>query len=203
MTKIYITRHGETEWNKEKRMQGWLDSSLTALGRKQAQWLGERLKNVEFHAIYSSSLGRAYETANIVRMERNLQILKNDAFKEINMGSWEGKSQEEIKAVDEEQLDNFWHAPHLYVPSSGENFQEIIDRTRKGIEDVISRHEGENILIVTHGVALKAIMLHFENRTLDRFWEPPFMHQTSLSLIEIDGNNHKVLLHADTSHYKE
>lgn len=203
MTTLYITRHGETEWNIQRRMQGWQDSPLTELGKSQAAWLGERLKEIDIDVIYSSPLERAYNTANIIRGEREIEIVKNDAFKEIKLGSWEGLSHEQIEAIDEEQLYNFWHAPALYKSSTGEIFEDVINRTHIAVEEILNKYKGKNVLIVTHAVAAKAMMYYFESRTLDQFWDPPFMHQTSLSVIEVDEDKHKVILHADTSHYKK
>jgi phosphoserine phosphatase len=202
VTTLYITRHGETEWNIQKRMQGWMDSPLTELGKNQAEWLGQRLAEVNINIVYSSPLGRAFTTAEIICNGRNINIIKDDAFREINLGPWEGLRGDEIETFDKEQLDNFWYAPGAYVPSIGETFQNVIDRTYKGVKEILSKHEGETILIVTHAVAAKAIMSYFENRTIEQFWDPPFMHQTSLSEIQIDEDTHKILMHADIGHYK-
>jgi phosphoserine phosphatase len=202
MTTLYITRHGETEWNIQKRMQGWLDSPLTELGKRQAEWLGERLQRVNIDIVYSSPLGRAYTTSEIICKDRKIDIIKNEDFREIDLGAWEGLRQEEIEVFDEEQLKNFWHAPGIYMPSKGESFHDVISRTHKAVQQILTNHKGQTILIVTHAAAAKAIMYHYENRTLEQFWEPPFMHQTSLSQIEVDEDKHKVVLHADITHYK-
>ncbi len=82
MTKLYITRHGETLWNTEGRMQGWNDSPLTDLGIKQAEWLRERIKDLKIDVIYSSPSGRAYNTAEIIKGNRELQVIKHDGYRE-------------------------------------------------------------------------------------------------------------------------
>ncbi|WP_055665099.1 histidine phosphatase family protein [Desnuesiella massiliensis] len=202
MTTLYITRHGETEWNTEGRMQGWNNSPLTYLGKMQAEWLRDRLKDVDFHAIYSSTLERAYQTAEIVKGQRNIEVIKKEGFKEISLGNWEGLTSQEIEAINKEQNYNFWKAPHLYIPDGGEHFHELIARTHKGIKEILENHKDENVLVVTHGVTLKAIMLYFEDKPLERLWDPPFAHQTSLTVIEADKDKYNVLMHGDTAHYR-
>jgi probable phosphoglycerate mutase len=86
MITLYITRHGETEWNKEKRMQGWLDSNLTESGIKNAVSLGERLKETEFTAIYSSPSGRTKATTSLIRGERDIPVIYDENLKEIKLG---------------------------------------------------------------------------------------------------------------------
>lgn len=76
MVTLYITRHGETEWNCEERMQGWLDSNLTEKGENNARLLGQRLENTNFAAIFSSPSGRTKATANLIRGDRNSYILR-------------------------------------------------------------------------------------------------------------------------------
>lgn len=203
MTTLYITRHGETEWNTEGRMQGWNNSPLTYLGEMQAEWLRDRLKDVEFHAIYSSTLERAYRTADIVKGHRNIEVIKKDDFKEISLGNWEGLTSKEIEAINKEQNYNFWRAPHLYIPDGGEHFHELIARTHSSIKEILENHKDENVLIVTHGVSLKAIMLYFEDKPLERLWDPPFAYQTSLTVIEADKGKYNVVMHGDTSHYQK
>lgn len=202
MTTLYITRHGETEWNTEGRMQGWNNSPLTYLGKMQAEWLRDRLKDVDFHAIYSSTLERAYQTAEIVKGQRNIGVIKKEGFKEISLGNWEGLTSQEIEAINKEQNYNFWKAPHLYIPDGGEHFHELIARTHNSIKEILENHKDENVLIVTHGVTLKTIMLYFEDKPLERLWDPPFAHQTSLTVIEVDKDKYNVIMHGDTSHYR-
>jgi len=113
MAKIYITRHGETEWNIEGRLQGRKDSRLTALGEKQAEWFEKRLNKVQIDIIISSSSGRALRTAEIIRGKRNIDIVPNDNLREIYLGQWEGLFHAEIKEDWPEEQRNFWKYPHL------------------------------------------------------------------------------------------
>ena len=203
MTTLYITRHGETEWNTKGRMQGWNDSPLTSLGISQAQWLYHRLKDIDFDAIYSSPAGRAYKTAEILKGKRNIEIIAHGALREINLSQWEGLDQKDIKEKDEEQFHNFWKAPHLYKPLSGEDFLELQHRVTEGIREIVKKHKNETLLIVTHTMTLKALIAGIENKPISTIWDPPFIKQTSLTIIEMDEDKINIKMHADDSHHKE
>src|SRR3712207_163192 len=97
MTTIYLTRHGQTEWNLNKRLQGWKNSPLTKLGISQAKALGERLKDTQIDVIYSSPIERAYKTAEIIKGNKDIEIIKHDGLKEFNYGDWEGLTIDEIE----------------------------------------------------------------------------------------------------------
>lgn len=203
MTKLYLTRHGETEWNDKGVMQGWQNSPLTELGEKQALWLGERIKDLEIDVIYSSPLGRAYNTAEIIRGDMDIEINTNDGLKEMNLHAWEGLGQEEIKVVDEENYYNFWNMPSKYIKSEkGENFQEIVDRSFKTINEILEKEKGKKILIVTHAITLRAYLCALEKRDIDTIWDPPFIKQTSLTEINFKEDGYEIPLRACIKHYK-
>lgn len=203
MTRLYITRHGETLWNTEGRMQGWNDSPLTDLGIKQAEWLRDRIHDIKIDAIYSSPSNRAFKTAEVVRGSREIEIVKHEGLREIGLGVWEGLNQEEIKALNEEQHYNFWNAPHLYVPiAKGETFEDLTNRVAPILKDIVSRHPNENVLIVTHTMTLKAMMNSLHNKPISTIWEPPFIKQTSLTVIDFEDDKFNVVLHGDASHHE-
>lgn len=202
MTKLYITRHGETEWNLNNKMQGWKESKLTAKGKKQAEWLGDRLEDIDFEAIYSSPLGRALNTAEIITDNRETEIIIDQNLKEMNFGDWEGKTSSEIKSKDFDQYKKFWEKPHLFNGETGEKFDDVRNRVIPVIDKIISNHTN-NILIVTHTVIIKTIMAYFEQRAPSELWDPPFIHQTCLNVIEVTDDQIDIILHGDTSHYQE
>lgn len=101
-----------------------------------------------------------------------------------------------------EEYTNFWKHPHLYKPAGGETFLEVLDRSGREIEKVISEYRGKNILIVTHAVVLKAITAYFENKKLNDFWNGAYMHPTCLNIIEIKNDSRNFTLQGDISHYK-
>ena len=111
--KIYITRHGATQWNKEGRMQGWQDSNLTEIGVDNAKKLGESLQHIDFDYIYCSPLGRAFDTAKYIRGNKKTEIIKIEDLKEMGFGIWEGMDHEKVKELYPSQQFNFWNKPHL------------------------------------------------------------------------------------------
>jgi probable phosphoglycerate mutase len=200
---LYITRHGETKWNKEKRLQGWKDSELTEKGVKNAISLGERLRDVSFHAVYSSSSGRAVKTAKLICSDRNIPIHYDDDLKEINLGDWEGKISEEIEENSKKEFFHFWNSPHLYnhEPHKGESFQDLKRRVEKASKKMIAAHTDGNILVVTHGVALRAMLSIFMNIPTEKWWDGPVIEGTSLTLVQFDGEGFHLKMLGDTSHF--
>jgi len=198
--RIYITRHGETQWNRECKMQGWKDSDLTQKGIDNAIKLGESLKDIDFNHIYCSPLGRAVDTARYIRGDRNTKITKIESLKEMGFGVWEGMKNEKIKEMYKEQQDNFWNNPQLYKSVNGESFDNIIDRVRKAFNEIIKTTTGENILIITHTVVIKAIYLIIKKYSLEDFWKPPFLYDTCLTILEVSDKKIDIILEADISH---
>lgn len=200
--RLYLTRHGQTEWNLERRMQGWLDSPLTQYGKENAALLGTRLKDVDLDVIYTSPSGRARETAEIIRDNRALEIVEDGELREMGFGCWEGQKHDDIRLNYLEAHDTCWERPHLYRPVDGEDYPSVQERALRAVKRITSNPAYKNVLIVTHAITLKTILAYFENRPFERLWEPPYMHDTNLSLIEIEAEKHTILLHGDTSHLK-
>jgi broad specificity phosphatase PhoE len=205
MLNIYLTRHGETQWNTEKRLQGSRDSDLTEKGIRNAIALGERLKNIDFNAIYSSPLERAYQTARHIKSDKEVPIHTLDNLKEIHFGDWEGKTQEEIENIDDykEEFINFWEKPHIYNhnPHNGECLTAFKQRVEQALSKISSDNQDGNILIVAHGVVIKAILSLTMNISTERMWDPPFIHGTSLTTFTWDGEDFKFKMIGDTSHF--
>ncbi|MGC9358596.1 MAG: histidine phosphatase family protein, partial [Anaerolineae bacterium] len=186
MTTLFLTRHGETVWNAERRLQGWQDSPLSEKGVRQAEALAERLTGIDFEAIYTSPTGRAHRTAEIVRGERPLTIIPCDDLREINLGTWEGRKWDVVMEEEPERLLTFWKKPHLYEPDGGESFVEVRDRVLPTLRDIVDAHQG-NVLVVTHAVVLKLVLAEYEGRPLADIWEEPRIEPTSLSVVNLEN----------------
>ncbi|WP_144506545.1 phosphoserine phosphatase 1 [Bacillus mycoides] len=179
-TTVYVTRHGETEWNVAKRMQGRKNSALTENGMLQAKQLGDRMKDLAIDAIYSSPSERTLHTAKLIKGERDIPIIADEHFYEINMGIWEGQTIDEIEMQYPEEVHLFWNEPHLFQSTSGENFTAVHKRVIEGIQFLLEKHKGENILIVSHAAAAKLLVGHFAGVEIEHVWGEPFMHSASL-----------------------
>lgn len=182
---------------------GQQDSPLTPLGVQQALWLRDALKEKQFAAIYASSSQRTLSTAEILRDTRQLPILADDRLREIHLGSWEGLLIKEIEQKFPEEFSVYRHAPELYrANNGGETFLQLQERIMPCINTLIAQHEGQEILIVTHGIALKIILLTFEQRSPSCVRQPPTILWTSLSKVVVEKGVATIELYADTSHYK-
>jgi probable phosphoglycerate mutase len=201
---LYITRHGETQWNSENRLQGWKDSELTDNGKRNAVALGERLHQIDFTAIYSSPLERAINTAKLIRSDRIIPIQLEESLKEINFGDWEGKVKEEIELHSKQEFFDFWNAPHLYnhEPHNGESLADLKRRVEQVINNIIADNKDGNVLIVTHGVTIRAILSYLMKIPTEKWWDGPFIEGTSLTLAQFDGETFQVKMIGDTSHFK-
>lgn len=202
MTKLYITRHGETEWNTKGVMQGWGNSPLTELGKDQGRWLRDRMKDLHIDVIYSSPSGRAYETAEIVKGDRDIELLADDGLREINMGQWEGLCQDQIKELCEENHFNFWNLPSKYMPIGGEDYYEVRERSYNTITKILEKEKGKTILIVTHTITLKGFLNKLQNQEIDLIVKPPFIKQTSLTEIDFNEDKYEILNLACMGHHE-
>lgn len=202
-TTLYLTRHGQTEWNAEGRLQGHMDSPLTLLGKQQAKWLRAKLADTPFEAIYSSTSGRALQTAEFIRGGRKTDIVASDRLKEINLGLWEGRKYVHLEREDPDRHYAFWNEPQRYEPTDqGESFAQLWDRVIPEVLDIISRHRGGNVLIVTHAITLKVIMAYFRGDPMEKLWSAPFIQPTALCEVSITGDRYTVEKYGDTTHYQ-
>lgn len=198
---IYLVRHAQTEWDEDRRMQGWRDSALTLWGREDSKYLANELRNVEFSQIYSSPLGRALETAKYFKMGRKLEVIEFPAFKEMHLGAWEGLIDREVMEKYPEDYFNFMNRPNLFKAQGGEDFEELRKRVKKGLQELISISEGERIIVVTHPFVIRTILSIVHDYPVDDFWNIPFLKSTSLSVLRVgDDGKMEVIVENDISH---
>ncbi|MFC4736008.1 histidine phosphatase family protein [Bacillus daqingensis] len=197
--KLYIVRHGQTEWNVEKRMQGWGDSPLTQTGIRDAGLLRERIKEVPFDEAWASPLKRAEQTADILVPDQQIHV--HEGLKEMRLGSMEGKRQEDLHPSEKKTWQTFWEDPERFQPNGGETYGEVEKRVNGFLED-ISRTSSGNVLLVTHTVVIKLLINRFEDRPLRRIWEPPYVHETCLTIVDWDGTNGKIEVSCSIDHTK-
>ena len=200
--KIYLTRHGETEWNVEKRLQGWGDSPLTKSGIERAHLFKELVKDVDFDRIYTSDQKRAVETSKIIKDKRNVEILELKELRELGFGDWEGLTLTEIKEKDADIFDMYVNTPLLYKPRSGETISDLFNRVKEALKEIESS-EDKNILIVSHGVTIRAIIAILKNYGIDEYKEIPVYPGASLSIFEKDEEKWVSLVEGDTSHFND
>lgn len=172
--KIYLVRHGETEWNKEYRLQGQADTKLNDYGRELARITSEALKEIPFDIIFHSPLNRAEETARILKRDWEIPIIADERLKEMNFGESEGCHIPTIQKTPTDPLYNFLNNPGEYVPpKSGETFEELYKRSLDFMTGEILPLEGkyENVLIVAHGALNRSILNPIAGIPVSDFWE--------------------------------
>jgi probable phosphoglycerate mutase len=202
ITKLYLTRHGETEWNVVHRMQGFKDSPLTELGRKQAEWLSTALLAESLDIIYASPSPRALQTATIIRGERDLSIETSEALMEMGFGIWEGRIHSEVSTRYPEQWDSFWNHPDEFSLEEAETYSQVQTRAVDKLQEILDKHAGQSVLIVTHTIIVKLLMAYFEGKGLEQFWSSTEILPTSLSRIDIVDHVPQIRLYGDVTHYQ-
>lgn len=155
MTTILLARHGESDWNRTKRWQGFADRPLTDLGRRQAMELAARLEETELDAVYSSDLQRARETAEIVARNKSLNVQTVRDLREVDVGSWSGLTRAEAEARYPEAYARWLQGEEGW--SDGETYDQLGERVVRAIQRIAREHDGQRVLIVAHGGTIRAI----------------------------------------------
>ena len=159
-TEIILIRHGETEWNSQKRMQGHSNSDLSSVGEAQIQALGQWMKNVPFDLIYSSDSLRAKQTAESITQFSGHELQFDQRLREKNLGVFEGLTSEEARERHPEVFHLFKTAGSKYVIDEGESTQQLQDRALEIVNEIRIKHPEERVLLVTHGGFIRVVMKH-------------------------------------------
>ncbi|TGE32381.1 histidine phosphatase family protein [Desulfosporosinus sp. Sb-LF] len=201
MTRIILTRHGQTLWNTEGRVQGTLDSPLTEKGILQARSLAFRLRDEGIEHIYSSDSLRAVGTAEEIRRELGLERLSTDsALREFGFGEWEGRIWQELR-VEYPEIFKIWDSePHLVTTPGGENMEIVQKRAWKFLQHIIKAHQGQTVCLVTHGLTLKLLVTKALGFEVHEWAKTPWQHNTALNILEVEGQQWVPKLIGDCQH---
>jgi probable phosphoglycerate mutase len=156
-TRVILVRHGETLWNLEDRYQGQLDSPLTETGIVQSKALASRLAREQFTALYTSDLGRALRTAEIIAKQTGHGVATDARLRERHLGIFQGLSQEELQQKFAQEYALFKTSGPEYVVPDGESTDQACGRMLTCLHDLASRHAGDSIVVVAHGGVLTAL----------------------------------------------
>lgn len=192
---LYIIRHGETEWNKVKRMQGQTDIPLAEEGIRLAKITGENMRRLPMDFIISSPLTRARQTAELVRGERDIPILLDRRIIEISFGDWEGEQILESQKLHPDFREQFYHDPmHCMRPPNGETFPDVCKRTADFYQSLRKTPEYENakILISTHGAAGRCLLANFYDDKED-IWRGGVPANCSVCILEVKDGKETIL----------
>ncbi len=149
-TNFWLIRHGETDWNRNKRYQGSADQPLNDVGRKQAATLLPRLAKMEFQAIYASDLSRVQETAQIALGSID-DVVFDARLRELSFGIFEGLTHVQIKEQHAQKYAEWDRKLFTNAPHGGENICQIKERVESFFGEIRTRHEGQTVLLFGHG----------------------------------------------------
>lgn len=191
--RLYLVRHGETDWNRERRVQGHSDIPLNEYGRNLARQTAQGLKDTVFDLAYTSPLIRAKETAQIILQGRDVPLLEDDGIKELGFGSYEGMCcSGEHKAPESDAFNKFFTDTARFVPGEGgESVAALLERSGAFLEKLYRdpKLQDKQILISTHGAAMTALLNCIRGRReVADFWNQGVPANCAITVVEVtDG----------------
>lgn len=209
MTKVYLIRHGKTEWNLQSRYQGANgDSPLLKQSYREIELLADSLQGVAFAHAYTSPLKRAQFTswALLNHLNQEIPLTIDSRLKEFNLGKMEGMFFADVAAQWPEVMDNFRHHPDKYDENlvGGESFAEVIARFKAAITEYCRQYPDANILIISHGAALNAAINALIGTPLAHLKDRGGLSNTSTTIISTNDGEHFALEKwNDTSYLKK
>ncbi|MDG6882227.1 Alpha-ribazole phosphatase [Phocoenobacter uteri] len=198
--KIYLIRHGKTQWNLERRIQGSTDIELAQEGIDDAKKVGQVLAHIPFKACYSSMLTRTHQTAQHIIGERKIPHFHHKGLNEFGFGLWEGVKSDDLQENQEYQLLRSQPKFYTATESQGEQMIDFKERVMRAFNDIVELHQAEqevNILIVAHGMTLTLLTAiikglpwyEFRNTELHQF-----VDNTSVNIIEVTGKKAELVV---------
>ena len=156
MTTFFLVRHGETEWNVERRIQGWADSPLTSLGLAQAEDHGQLLGKFGIDRIIASPLGRAIQTVAPIVRETNVPAEHDVRLREVCMGDWSGRTSQELQSLYLDQWQARQDDPEGYCPPNGESRLDVKRRVAPLVAELNASHQ--EVVLVSHGITIRMLL---------------------------------------------
>jgi len=201
MTKVYLVRHGQTDWNKKLTFRGRIDVPLNEAGHREAKAISDALKDKNIGAIYTSPLRRSIETAQPIAKFFHLEIVPVQGLIDISYGNWEGLTFSEVKKQYSDQYEKWEKKPDLIRFPHGETLDEAKERSFRAFKDIIKENPGKSILIIPHRVINKVLLCALLGLSNSHFWE--IKQDTGcINLIEYLNNRFILSLVNDTCHLK-
>lgn len=195
---LHLIRHGQTNWNEERRAQGQSESKLTKKGKEQALALKEKISHITFDQIFCSSSLRTRQTAELIFPNQALNIEYLDSLKEIFLGSWEGRLYKDIEVANPQSHNHFWEEPHLFDLRGAETFYQLQERAVSTVQKIAKNSTSKKVVIVSHGALIKSLLCDAERKPIKELWSPPRMHNCAHSIIVYKKETpQKILQYAD------
>ncbi|MDE6517052.1 MAG: histidine phosphatase family protein [Acetatifactor sp.] len=187
--KIYLIRHGETDWNLEQRLQGATDIPLNENGLELARETAQGLRDVAFDVIYTSPLKRARQTAEIIRGERDIPLIDEPRIREIGFGIYEGYCcSPKNFTIPDPAFMNFFMDPGNYIPPQGaESIEQLCQRTTDFLHEVAYSPDnaGKTILFSSHGAAVKGLLSSLTVTDMKNFWNGGVHKNCGVTILDV------------------
>lgn len=196
--RIYLVRHGETDWNKARKVQGSADIPLNAYGIHLAEETAEGLREVVFDVAYTSPLVRAKKTAEVILNGRDIPLFEADAIREMGFGSYEGMccggEHKDPKSVE---FNKFFTDTANFVPAEGgESVQEVLRRTGQFLEELYQNPElkEKTILLSAHGASMTGLLNCMKgNLEIANFWIEGVPPNCGVTIVDVENGVPKII----------
>lgn len=198
--RLYLIRHGQTDWNVAGKIQGCHDIPLNEAGRQQAEHLAEGMKNRPVTRIYSSPQKRALETAQAIAESQGAEVTVLTGLREVEFGAWEGMTWKEIEEKDPERYAMWVKTPAEVTPPGGESRADVYRRVGEAVDTIIKEGKGD-VAVVSHGASLAYAVSYMMRNEMGSHKEV-IVKNVSITTVEYDrGSGRFRMIQAnDTSH---
>lgn len=193
---IYILRHGKTAWNEVRLLQGSTDIPLNESGIEVALLTRDGMKDIKFDRIYSSPLKRAYETAEIIRGDRDIPIITDVRLRELSFGNLEGQNRFKLEQDKMGSFQYFFSEPEKYVaPKDGESFEDICNRTSTFLKEVVEPQQDKfkRILIVGHGAMNKSLICNMFGHGIENYWAGGLQKNCGVMIVSLNNGKYELI----------
>ena len=200
MTRIYLIRHAEAEGNLYRIAHGQYDSLITPRGYRQIAALEKRFRDVEIDAVYSSDLFRTKTTASAIYKPKGLALHTRRDLREILMGTWEDVRWVDLARMHNEMLQNFGRRMDIWSAPGAERAEEVQQRMLAAVRDMAQKHPNGTVAAFSHGMALRILLSAVEGYPLSEFYKTRNGDNTAVSLLEVEGDEIRLVFRDDNSH---
>ncbi len=190
--RLLLLRHAETDWNRERRYQGWTDTPLSAAGLGQAEAAARLLAGSRLGAVWASPLRRARDTAAAIAAPHGLEVQTDPAFREMGFGPWEGLTVSEASARFPDEYRAWIETPHLASWLGAETLAQVRERVLGGLGELRAAYAGQTVCLVAHGISSRVLILEALGLGLDRVWS---LQLSSTGISELEFRDDWTALH--------
>lgn len=196
MITLYLVRHGETDWNAERRVQGQMESVLSERGTGQAQELRPTIENLNIERAYTSTSRRTRQTADILLTGIDLPLLPDPDLREIMLGPWEGMLWSEVDQSYPDESDLFRNQPHRFALDGAESYLDVQHRAVNCIQRIVAdcaQNDIDRVLVVSHGMFIKTLIAGLAGIATEQLRAGPDIGNCSLSVVTCSEGEFEVL----------